>query len=570
MTLEYGTGPEETPAMDLIAGSAQVQLVVGAYIRVSTKEQGRSGTSIQTQIERCAQAAREMGQTLDPRYTWVGTESGAYLERDVLDEVRRGVKNREIDVLIVSEIDRLSRDMIDPIIIVRECLEAGVQIHFVEGTNDTSPLGQLMMLISGFSAQTERTHIIERALRAKDKIAREGERLPNGTGKGLFGYNYDTNLKRRVINEREAPVLKMMFQWAADGVTSNRIACNLNEMGLLTKTGKLWSPSRVGRTLRNPAYTGTHYYGTARYRQVKGGKRDVRPKPASEWHRIEGFTPPLVSQEFWETVQKKLAVSQAKWNGKSKRRHLMTGFTYCGKCGGRIIGNMQAKGYSYYRCANVFTRADRPATCDALSIRMDRLDPTAWDLVVGAIRNPDMISSDIRLHVDTGEGDTGEEMKKLQRERGDLKGQENKLLEEHLKTVFGSELIESKAAQVRLALEENERALKILEEQQKNRDDAAMAEDRVAEYCRKFSEGLDDLDQEGRRAVFSAFGAKFTATRDELQVSITVDPAVTAMSPTTPCDSPLGVYDYYWDQPVKNAKTRRGNCIPSRRVLLIV
>ena len=56
---------------------------------------------------------------------------------------------------------------------------------------------------------------------------------------------------------------------------------------------------------------------------------------------------------------------------------------------------------------------------------------------------------------------------------------------------------------MRLALEENERALKILEEQQKNRDDAAMAEDRVAEYCRKFSEGLDDLDQEGRRAVFS-------------------------------------------------------------------
>ena len=159
-----------------------------------------------------------------------------------------------------------------------------------------------------------------------------------------------------------------------------------------------------------------------------------------------------------------------------------------------------------------------------------------------------MISNDIRLHVDTGEGDTGEEMKKLQRERGDLKGQENKLLEEHLKTVFGSELIESKAAQVRLALEENERALKILEEQQKNRDDAAMAEERVAEYCRKFSEGLDDLDQEGRRAVFSAFGAKFTATRDELQVSITVDPAVTAMSQTTrsclypgarPCSHPV-------------------------------
>ena len=125
-------------------------------------------------------------------------------------------------------------------------------------------------------------------------------------------------------------------------------------------------------------------------------------------------------------------------------------------------------------------------------------------------------------------------MKKLQREIGYLMGQENKLLDEHLKTVFGSELIESKAAQVRLALDEKERSLEILKEQQKNRDDAAKSEERVAEYCQRFWEGLDDLDHEGRRAAFAAFGAKFTATKDELQVSITVDPAATTMSPTPP------------------------------------
>ena len=416
-----------------------------------------------------------MGQTLDPRYIWVATESGAYLERDVLDQVRRAVKNREIDVLIVSGIDRLSRDMIDPVIIVRECLEEGVRIHFVEGTNDTSLAGQLMMLLSGFSAQTERNQIMERTMRGKDRIARAGERLPSGTGKGLFGYDYDTNLKRRVINEREAPVVKLMFQWATDGVTVNRITCNLNEAGLPSKTGKLWTHNQVKKTLRNQAYTGTHFYGMARYHQVKKGKRDVKPKPASEWQKITEFTPPLISQEFWESVQEKLAVRQAMWDGKNKRRHLMTGFTCCGKCGGRIIGNMQAKGYSYYRCANAIPKAGRPATCDALGIRMDKLDPTAWDLVVDAVRNPNMISGDVLRHVETGEGDTGNEMKKLQREIGDLMGQENKLLDDHLNGVFGQRAIEGKAAQVRLALDEKERSLEILKEQQKNRDDAGKA-----------------------------------------------------------------------------------------------
>ena len=533
MTLEYGKGPEETPATDLIAGSAQVQLVVGAYIRVSSKMQGKKGTSTKTQVERCEQAAREMGQTLDPRYIWVATESGAYLERAVLDEVRRAVRNRDIDVLIVFEIDRLSRDMVDPVIIVRECLEEGVRIHFVEGTNDTSPMGQLMMLISGFSAQTERTQIIERSLRAKGKIASEGKRLPNGTGQGLFGYNYDPKPKCRVINEREAPVVRMMFQWAADGVTAHRIACNLNEAGILSKTGKLWTQSTVSRLLRNQAYTGTHFYGKARYRQVKGGKREVKPKPSSEWQPITEFTPQLVSPEFWKTVQKKLVVRQAMWDGKNKRRHLMTGFAYCGKCGGRVTGNMSARGYSYYRCSSAISNPGRPATCDALGIRMDKLDPTAWDLVVEAVRNPDIISGDVRLHVETGEGNTGEEMKKLQREIGDLMGQENKLLDDHLNGIFGQRAIESKVAQVRLALDEKERSLEILKEQQKNREDAAQAEERVSEYCQRFSEGLDDLDSEGKRTLFAAFGAMFTVTREELKVSISVDPATTTMSPIT-------------------------------------
>ena len=385
MTLEYGKVPEETPAMDLITGRTDVQLVVGAYIRVSTNVQGEKGTSSETQIERAEQAAREMGQTLDPRYIWVATESGAYLERDVLDQVRRAVKNREIDVLIVSEIDRLSRDMIDPVIIVRECLEEGVRIHFVEGTNDTSLAGQLMMLLSGFSAQTERNQIMERTMRGKDRIARAGERLPSGTGKGLFGYDYDTNLKRRVINEREAPVVKLMFQWATDGVTVNRIACNLNEAGLPSKTGKLWTHNQVKKTLRNQAYTGTHFYGwpgTVRSRKEEGRETQASFRVAKD-HGIYSPThlPGVLGERAGETGSPTGHVGREE---QTPPPH--DGFTCCGKCGGRIIGNMQAKGYSYYRCANAIPKAGRPATCDALGIRMDKLDPTAWDLVVDAVR----------------------------------------------------------------------------------------------------------------------------------------------------------------------------------------
>ena len=532
MTLEYGKTPEETSAMDLIAGGTQGQLVVGTYIRVSTPGQSEKGTSTETQLEKCRQAAREMGESLNPRYIWVEVESGAYMDRPKLDDVRRKVRNREIDILIILVQDRLSRDMVDPLIFARECMEAGVRLHFVEGNNDTSLEGQLLMLVTGYAAQLEHRQITERSLRGKERVAREGRRMPIGTG-GLYGYDYDPVLKQRTVNEREAPVVQMMFQWAADGVSSNRIACLLNEMKIPTKRGRVWSQARVRKMLQYESYTGIHYYGKTRWRLLKNRKREATPKPASEWHRIEGFTPPLVTKQFFDTVQQKLATRQARWDGKT-RRHLMTGFTRCGKCGGPVIGSMKAREHKYYRCGNSISKPEKPTTCDALSIRGDRLEPTTWDLVTGAIRDPDMISRAVVRHAETGEGDTGEEMKKLRREIGDLKVQENKLLDDHLKTVFDPDIVESKAAQVRLALEEKERSLRILEEQQKAKDDATLAGERVAKYCQRFWEGLEELDLEGRRALFAAFEVKVVATKEDLQVTITVDPGATTMSPTSP------------------------------------
>ena len=535
MALEYGQLPDDTPAMDLLAPRTGDQPVVGAYIRVSTVGQGIKGTSLDTQKERCEQVAREMGLTLDPKYIWVEMESGAYLERPVMDQVRSVVQHREIDILIISEQDRLSRDMIDPVIIVRECVESGVEIRFAEGTSDTSLVGQFLMLAKGFAAQTEWQQIAARTIRGKRKIASEGQRMPNGTGPGLFGYDYDLEQKCRVINDREATVYLMAMQFAADGLSTHRIACILNEKGLSTKTGKLWSQNGVKRMLTKESYTGVHYYGKARYKQLKGRKRAITPNPESEWYRIEGFTPPLVSREFWENVQEKLVTAQARWKGNSIRRHLMTGFTFCGKCGGRIIGNQKNRGYSYYRCANTINQPQQPATCDAPGIRMDALDSEVWTLVAEVVGEPKTIIQDFRRQVETGEGNTGEAMKELQREIHALTRQEAKLLDDHLGDIISPETLKNRATQVQATLERKRRSLKALEEQQKAKDDAAMAEERITAYCQQFRENLAELDAEGKRALFSAFGVMVVATRDDLQVRITVNPDATVMTPSSQC-----------------------------------
>ena len=91
--------------------------------------------------------------------------------------------------------------------------------------------------------------------------------MPATGGVGLYGYDYDPALRQRVINEAEAGVVRMMFRWGLEGISTNRIAFMLNEKKVPSKTGKLWSQRRVKLTLQNLAYTGSNT--TADFATVK-------------------------------------------------------------------------------------------------------------------------------------------------------------------------------------------------------------------------------------------------------------------------------------------------------------
>lgn len=125
-------------------------------------------------------------------------------------------------------------------------------------------------------------------------------------------------------------------------------------------------------------------------------------------------------------------------------------------------------------------------------------------------------------------------MKNLEREIDALMREEAKLLDDYLKDIISPEVLKIRAKQVQLAQKQKREDLRALEEQQKAREDATMAGERIAEYCQQFQEGLDELDEEGRRALFSAFGVRVTVTKEELEVMLTVNPGATVMSPPSP------------------------------------
>ena len=72
--------------------------------------------------------------------------------------------------------------------------------------------------------------------------------------------------------------------------------------------------------------------------------------------------------------------------------------------------------------------------------------------------------------------------------------------------------------------DEKRQSLRVPEEQERLRDDAAVVRERIAEYCRQLEEKLECLDFEGRRALLGVFGVRVEASRDDVSMTVVLDP----------------------------------------------
>ena len=445
--------------------------------------------------------------------------------------MREAARAGQISALFVYTPDRLSRDPIHLLLLLNELQANDVKLQFVEGISDSTTEGQLMMYVQGYAGQRERAQIAERSMRAKEAVARSG-RLPNGTNSGLYGYDYDKTNKVRTVNETEAPAVRLMFQWSSEGVNTYQIAKRLNELQIRTKKGCLWSPLGVRRILRNCAYTGIQYYGVNRYRKVSNKKRIVTPRPESEVVRIEGFSPPIISQELFDAVQERMKVKQCT-ETVPDRKYMMTGFSKCLKCGSPIVGASLQKGrYRYHRCRATVPTSTRPAACDALYIPANEFEDVAWRTLSEAIRHPTVLAAELQGRFATGGGNLGKEIATLKREIFDLRGQQTGLLELFQKAYVDEDLLKGQIGPLKALSDEKDRALQALEDQQRHKDNAAEVERRVMAVCREVSKRLEGLDFEGKRATFAAFGARVQVTREEMSMTVVVDPKVTTTAQT--------------------------------------
>ena len=133
------------------------------YARVSTRDQSLDAQIDQFESAGCTQIFVDQGSGKDTRKR---TDLGK-----MLDYVRVG------DVVVVTQLDRLSRSLMDLLSIADELAQKGVELRSLKEPFDTTTdSGELMFRVMGILAEFERVRIRERTLAGLKAARARGRR----------------------------------------------------------------------------------------------------------------------------------------------------------------------------------------------------------------------------------------------------------------------------------------------------------------------------------------------------------------------------------------------------------
>ena len=234
-----------------------------AYVRITTATE-ETQTSMDLQTAESVNLARETDHVIDPSDVLYEVASGLSLDRPQLNRMLLMVATGQFDAVFAYSPDRLSRDLVDLQVLMREFASHGVELYFVRGgASADAAQAELIDVVRRHAGDLERSMHRERTVRGMEAVARSG-RMPTGVHVHPFGYRLDLDTRRRVFDEAEAEVVVRAFGLCAEGLSTARIAEKFSAEGVKTRTGKPWTRVEILRMLSNTCYMGVDYYGKTR------------------------------------------------------------------------------------------------------------------------------------------------------------------------------------------------------------------------------------------------------------------------------------------------------------------
>lgn len=327
------------------------------YARFSSH--GQNEQSIEAQVRICKEFAESKGLKTVNIYN-DKARTGTNDDRPAFQQMISDAKSGAFKYVIVYMFDRFARNRRDSIM-YKEMLKEKYGIKVLSALEPIAEDegGEFYEMFLDWNAEKYSKRLSKRV---KDGIDTS---VANGTycgGTLIFGYKIENEpvtgkpnkfIKRVVINEEEAEIIKYVFEQYDKGVPKKEIAQALNEKGLRYK-GKPYKGRTFDKYLVNKKYTGEFDFGG---------------------RHCTNMFPQIISKELFDRVQEKLSKNKYFLGGaqKGKLEYLLTGKLFCGHCGTEMVSdggvNHQGVAHHYYAC-----KKKKKALCDKRREKKDNIE----------------------------------------------------------------------------------------------------------------------------------------------------------------------------------------------------
>ena len=397
------------------------------YTRVSTDEQAEKGYSLPHQLDECRRYSQNNGFLIAQEF--MDDYSGGTLDRPGFSLLREYVSQNRVDAVVVFTADRLSRNVVDFLVLRDEWERARIELHYVDrGRSQNNFEGLLTDGIFALLAHGERLKIIQRTSDGRHNKAKHNRLVM--TGIPPYGYNRVGKGAEAeyVIDDVQAEVVRNIFRWFVDGdgdgingpMSLRAIATRLDALGISPpdyrkKMAPGWWPNSVRVVLLNEIYTGRSYYGKV---ITENGKR--RPRPKSEWKPIDVPHLAMIDVDTYKQAQVRLKRNKELAKRNRKNDYLLSGHFRCGLCNKVMFGyckDPNTKPRYFYRCSSSVKLLWK---CESAKkeISMDKVDALVWDWLLSFLCDENNLEESLRTVMEKRIADQGPKRERLKTVQG--------------------------------------------------------------------------------------------------------------------------------------------------------
>lgn len=366
--------------------NSRTPLLAYAYYRLSREEAQKSeSTSISNQKKIVESYCNQNGITILKFFVDDGW-SGGNFERPGFQEMMRALETGKANVVITKDLSRLGRDMRESSYYAEQFFPEN-QIRYIAIADNFDSETENVM--APFQFAMNEVYLRDGSRKIKDVLKMKRQR---GEYCACPPYGYKKHPQNKdvlVPDEETAPIVQRIFQSAAAGDSSVKIAMTLSAEGIIpplkyrvmyrdsftpegaARASDIWNHTTVKRILKNRVYLGHTVLGKTKKVSVKSKKKV--PVPQQDWIITEATHEPLVDADTFEKAQINMSKASKDYRQyEHVRKSIFGGIAYCSKCGHALcssgtVHKGEREKYWFLSCNH--TRKDLADPCTGVNIR---------------------------------------------------------------------------------------------------------------------------------------------------------------------------------------------------------